>query len=70
MSLGSATDVCRRVTQTSFGVPEAEIEKHVFQPGGIHFLYEKFASIRKQLQRKIRGWPGICFFFLQSKERM
>jgi hypothetical protein len=53
--------------QTLFGVPDAEIEKHVFQPGWIHLVYEKFTSIQKELQRKIRGWPGICLFAKQGK---
>jgi len=68
MSLGSATDVYGREMQILFGILDAEIDKHVFQPGGIPCVDERGASIRKQLQRKIRDWPGICFFCKAKKE--
>jgi len=67
MSLGSATDVYGREMQILFGILDAEIDKHVFHPGGIPCVDERGASIRKQLQRKIRDWPGICFFTKRRK---
>jgi len=59
----SATGDEGRDMQSLFGVLDAEIDKHVFQQGGIPLLYEEGASFRKQLDRKIRDWLGICLIF-------
>ena len=67
MSLGSATDDDGRDMQTLFGILEAEIGKHVFQPGRIPLVDGKVASFRKQLERKIRDCSGICLFVFAKR---
>jgi hypothetical protein len=68
MSLRSATDVYGRDMHTSLCILEVDVNNHVFQPGGILRIDEEVSSVLKQLQRKIRDWPGICL--LQGEKRL